>query len=235
VDKTIRARIMTRMADQQRYSEEEVYSILREAVRIPQSEAQNGFTREQIARFAADAGISDGALEQSLAKHRGRRRAKLVEHTRKTTLTLDWELSQVELDNIAATCEALPPHAYKSMGNYTRIRIDQWGFYSMISILRQDGFTHISIDRERNLELLISMAIFAIAFPVALFLITSAGTAFDVNGNPITKPIDLTPLAYGLVALSFVIAWWMFGSRVSTARRRILAEQFVSDLGANLL
>jgi hypothetical protein len=81
------------MADQQRYSEEEVYSILREAVRIPGSEAQSGFTRDQIARFAADAGISEEALEQSLAKHKGRRRAKLLEYSRKTTLTLDWELS----------------------------------------------------------------------------------------------------------------------------------------------
>jgi hypothetical protein len=223
------------MADQQRYSEEEVYSILREAVRIPGSEAQSGFTRDQIARFAADAGISEEALEQSLAKHKGRRRAKLLEYSRKTTLTLDWELSQAEINGIAGLCEALPPYAYKSMGNYATIRIDQWGFYSIVSILRNDGFTHISIDRGANLELLSGVFAFCALFFVSIFMLSAQRTTYDLNGNPVANSLEMGPLVLGVAVLLLIFVAGFIGSRISTAKRRKLAELIASDVKASLI
>jgi hypothetical protein len=211
------------MADQQRYSEEEVYSILREAVRIPGSEAQSGFTRDQIARFAADAGISEEALEQSLAKHKGRRRAKLLEYSRKTTLTLDWELSQAEIDGIAGLCEALPPYAYKSMGNYATIRIDQWGFYSIVSILRNDGFTHISIDRQGMLGLETALALFCLWGLMALVVASYS------------KFFLFTPSDPFLIILPIV--GFVYWARVkhSLSRRKKLAELIADELHAELI
>jgi hypothetical protein len=210
------------MADQQRYSEEEVHSILREALRLPSANSESGFSKEDVQRFAAEAGISDQALEQSLSKHRGRRRAHLIEYQRKTALTLDWELSQSEIDGIAVLCEALPPYAYKSMGNYSTIRIDQLSFFSMVGVLRKDGFTHISIDRQGMLELEAVMALFGIwGF---LGILASSGSNFAAH---------LASWILGFIAtLVFVVAGYAWRTRYSALRRKKLAELILNELNA---
>lgn len=213
------------MSDQQRYSEEEVHSILREALRLPSANSESGFSKEDIRRFAAEAGISGQAVEQSLSKHKSRRRAKLIEKTRKTTITLDWELSRQEIDGIAAMCEVLPPYGYRSMGNYDTIRIDRWGFYCMVSILRKDGFTHISMDRQNMIEIETGFSLFGV------ILLYGMATLSVTSGQSLTS---LTPFAL-LLASMLVFAFALWRTKVSQRKRVELAELIADELKATFL
>jgi ABC-type molybdate transport system permease subunit len=121
------------------------------------------------------------------------------------------------------------------MGNYATIRIDQWGFYSIVSILRNDGFTHISIDRGANLELLSGVFAFCALFFVSIFMLSAQRTTYDLNGNPVANSLELGPLVLGVAVLLLIFVAGFIGSRISTAKRRKLAELIASDVKASLI
>ena len=211
------------MADQQRYSEEEVHSILREALRLPSANSESGFSKEDIQRFAAEAGISDQALEQSLSKHRGRRRAHLIEHQRKTALTLDWELSDKEVDAIAELCEVHPPYAYKLNGNFATIRIDRIGFYCIVSVLRKGGYTQIELDRGWMMEVLVGIS--------SLIHTLTCGAIYASVERSSTWVANFV-FVVGLVSIILVT---VFGGKNSKRRRGLLAKDIVEESGARLV
>ncbi len=214
---------------EQRFTEQEVHSILRDAVRLTPTQPSEGITREQLERFASEAGITPEALEQSIRNHQTKRSATLLKYLRKTTLTLDWELSRSEIDNIAAICEALPPYLYRTTGNYDVIRLDRWGFFSVISILRREGFTHISIDRQYNLEFCVGLAVCL----CLLFGSFASGFTFFASSS---AGWTLATIVGGLFAtLLLTSSLWFFGNRSNARKRDKFAREIAQELGAQII
>lgn len=215
---------------EQRFTEQEVHSILRDAVRLTPTQPSEGITREQLERFASEAGITPEALEQSIRNHQTKRSATLLKYLRKTTLTLDWELSRSEIDNIAAICDASRPYFYRTSGSYDVIRLDRVGFFSMIRILRRDGFTHISLDRQYMLEIafgIIAPAVTLIALPSLMW--GNTFTFFDAHGKP-----NLALIAM-LISVVIVIAMiWAYGNWSNARKREKFAREIAQELGAQI-
>ncbi|MDH4388927.1 MAG: hypothetical protein QE269_09380 [Fimbriimonas sp.] len=220
------------MADQQRYSEEEVHSILREAIRLPSVNSESGFTREDIQRFAADAGINDESLQQSLKQHKGRRRARVVELLGTTAITFDWELYPDEVDTVAVLCGAQEPLVFYPGPGYELIAADRLGFSGVVKVLSRDGFTQVELTRQIPLETMTLASLFAVLCPTVGWFATSVVPGIDSDGREIPSSPAWIALWLMVLGLILVVGTAILKSRNSTRFRTKAVDEILDELGA---